>query len=293
VIHDFLNPDFNLIGEFDDRSGSQLQACYTDIMENHPPVQRMSLENAELTKVALNTFVTTKITYANMLAELCFYIPGGDVDLVSNALGLDARIGRKYLTGGLGYGGPCFPRDNIALSYFARFVGCEASLAETTDRLNRSSSRKLAQTLCSIIKPGSTVAILGLAYKPYSHIVEESQGVYLARELAASGMRVIGYDPLGKDMARHELADKVVVLEDLNACLQQADSVVIATPDPEFRALQSADFPQKNPRVTVFDCWRILRKKMESATHVSYIPLGIGKNDEANSARLRQLWDNH
>ncbi len=290
VIHDFLNPDLTLIGEFDDRAGSQLETCYAQIMENHPPCRRMSLENAELTKVALNTFVTTKITYANMLAEMCSRIPGGDVDVVSNALGMDTRIGRKYLTGGLGYGGPCFPRDNVALGYFARAVGCEANLAETTDRLNRSSAEKLAQSLCSIIQPGATVAILGLAYKPYSHVIEESQGIYLARELAAAGLRVVGYDPLAKEMARQELTDKAVVLEDLKACLQQADAVVIATPDPEFRALQLSDFPDRNPRVVVYDCWRILREKLESVPQVRYIALGVGINETSCCARLKELW---
>ena len=292
VIHDFLNPDFTLIGEFDERAGSQLEACYAEITENNPPCKRMSIENAELTKIAVNTFVTTKITFANMLADLCERIPGGDVDVVSDALGLDTRIGRKYLTGALGYGGPCFPRDNVALSFIARALGCEASLVETTDRLNRSLVDRLADRLRSFLKHGDTVAVLGLAYKPHSHVVEESQGVYLARALAASGVRVVGYDPLANEMARHELTDKVVVLEDAASCLQQADAVVITTPDPEFRDLRAADFPQKNPPVVVCDCWRILRDKLESASHVRYIPLGIGIDAEANSARLKVLWSN-
>lgn len=292
VIHNFLNPDFTLVGEFDERAGSQLEACYAEIMENNPPCKRMSIENAELTKIAVNTFVTSKITFANMLADLCERIPGGDVDVVSDALGLDTRIGRKYLTGALGYGGPCFPRDNVALSFIARALGCEANLVETTDRLNRSLTGKLAEYLGSLIKRGDTVAILGLSYKPHSHVVEESQGVYLARALAALGVRVVGYDPLANEMARHELTDKVVMLEDVTSCLQQADAVVITTPDPEFRTLQPADFPQRNPPVVVYDCWRILREKLESALHVRYIPLGIGIDDEANSARLKTLWNN-
>src|SRR6266436_9458738 len=123
VIRDFLNPDFTLVGEFDERSGVMLEHCYAEIIENGAPCKRMSLENAELTKLAVNTFVTTKIAYANMLAELCEGIPGGDVDVVSDALGADKRIGRPYLTGGLGFGGPCFPRDNLALSAFGRRLG--------------------------------------------------------------------------------------------------------------------------------------------------------------------------
>lgn len=290
VIHDFLNPDFTLVGEFDERSGSQLEACYAEILETPAPCKRMSIENAELTKIAVNTFVTTKIAYANMLADLCERIPGGDIDVVADALGLDSRIGRKYLTGALGYGGPCFPRDNVALGFMARALGSEAALAETTDRVNRSLPQKLTDYLGSLIRPGDTVAILGLAYKPHSHVVEESQAIRLAHALAVSGVRVVGYDPLANEMARHELTDKVVLLEQVSSCLQQANAVVIATPDPEFRALQPDDFPQKNPPIVVYDCWRILREKLESVSHIRYIPLGIGIDDEANAARLQALW---
>src|SRR5256885_5459205 len=94
------------------------------------------------TKISVNTFVTTKITFANMLAEICEKIPGGDVDVVTNALGMDKRIGRAYLTGAIGYVFPCFPRDNVALSFIARQLGVEAALAETTDAMNRAIAKK-------------------------------------------------------------------------------------------------------------------------------------------------------
>ena len=142
IISDFLNPDFTLLGELDEKCGEQVEEIYKQVMINGAPCARMSLENAELTKISVNTFVTTKITFANMLAEICEKLPGGDVDVVTNALGLDERIGRKYLTGALGYGGPCFPRDNVALTYIAKELGVEAGIAETTDRLNRSIAKK-------------------------------------------------------------------------------------------------------------------------------------------------------
>src|SRR4030095_3144397 len=107
VIRDFLNPDFFLIGQFDERSGAALESVMSRVALNHAPARRMSIENAELAKIALNSYVTLKISYANMLAELCESIPGGDIDVVSDALGMDKRIGRRYLTGGFGYGGPC------------------------------------------------------------------------------------------------------------------------------------------------------------------------------------------
>src|ERR1043166_2549774 len=120
VIRDFLNPDFLLIGESDERAGAHLEECYRDIIPNGAPAARMSLENAELAKISVNAFVTIKITFANMLADICSRVPGGNVDVVSNAIGLDSRIGRKYLTGALGCGGPGFPRDNVALAFLAR-----------------------------------------------------------------------------------------------------------------------------------------------------------------------------
>ena len=116
VVADLLNPDFILIGESDERSGDLLASIYDGVCENEPAMARMGFANAEVTKLAVNTFVTTKISYANMLAELCERIPGGDVDTVTRAIGLDSRIGGKYLRGATAYGGPCFPRDNVALA---------------------------------------------------------------------------------------------------------------------------------------------------------------------------------
>src|SRR4051812_1643663 len=181
VIRDFLNPDFLLIGELDAASGDHLAACYREIMPQATPVKRMSLENAELAKIAVNSFVTTKITFANMLAEICAAIPGADVDVVSDAIGADSRIGRKYLTGGLGFGGPCFPRDNMALSFIASAVGARPDLPIATDRLNRSLADRILQQLRSRVPRDVTVAVLGLAYKPFSHVTDESQAIMIAK----------------------------------------------------------------------------------------------------------------
>jgi Predicted UDP-glucose 6-dehydrogenase len=116
VIRDFLNPDLYLIGQFDARSGAALEDVNRSVCQKDPAVHRMTIENAEIAKIALNSFVTMKVSFANTLADICERIPGGDVDAVSDALGSDSRIGRKYLTGGMGFAGPCFPRDNVALT---------------------------------------------------------------------------------------------------------------------------------------------------------------------------------
>ena len=289
VIRDFLNPDFTLIGEFDERCGAQLEECYSKIMENHPPCQRMSLENAELAKISVNTYVTTKITFANMLGEICEQIPGGNVDVVTKALGLDSRIGSRYLTGALGYGGPCFPRDNLALGFIARELGTSADLAVATDRANRSLPEKILKRLTTMLKPGSTVAILGLSYKPFSHVIEESQAIYLAKTLSRYGARVIAYDPLAGQMAPAELKDHSVVLDSIGECIDQAEVVLITTPDPKFAALTAADF-QRPRGITVVDFWRILRDKLSSAHGVNYIPVGCSADEQGNGQRLTKLW---
>ena len=290
VLRDFLNPDFTLVGEIDERSGQLLESVYAQVMENQPPCKRMSLENAELAKIAVNTFVTTKITFANMLADLCERIPGGDVDAVTGALGADPRIGHKYLKGAIGYGGPCFPRDNMALGFVAHAIGTKAELAETTDCVNRSLPDKIVNRLRTMIEPGMTVAVLGLAYKPSSHVVEESQGVYLARALSKLGARVIAYDPLASEMARAELHDQVLVMDTMEACLSQAQVVLITTPDPAFQVLTAADFSGPHWPVTVVDFWRILDRSLAANSNIDYVPIGRSGDEAANAARLIGLW---
>jgi UDPglucose 6-dehydrogenase len=290
VIRDFLNPDFLLLGEFDERAGNQLEQIYTETMFGNPPCKRMSLENAELTKISVNSFVTTKITFANMLADLCERVPGGNVDVVTDALGADKRIGRKYLTGALGYGGPCFPRDNVALSYIAREMDTRAALAETTDDFNRSMAERIAEKLRPVIQDGVTTAILGLAYKPFSHVVEESQGVYLANALSQAGARVVAYDPLAGESANAELKGKVLILDSAKKCLEQAEVVLITTADPEFQTLTYADFNREFSKITVIDFWRILRGELQNRPNIEYVPVGCSTNDEENAARLRELW---
>jgi UDPglucose 6-dehydrogenase len=291
VIRDFLNPDFLLIGEYDRGSGDRLEACYREVMAHAPAVARMSLENAELAKISVNAFVTTKITFANMLADICGRMPGGDVDAVSNAIGLDSRIGRKYLTGGLGYGGPCFPRDNMALAFFASAVGARADLPVTTDKLNRAVASRAIDYVSALADPESTIAVLGLSYKPASHVVEESQAIQLVKALVDRHYRVVAYDPLAGREANQELGGRALVLDSIAACLQGADLVLIANADPEFKRLTPADFTDGRREVIVVDFWRVLAPTLSGAPGIRYIPYGCGTElAGAVSNRLSELW---
>lgn len=291
VIADFLNPDFTLVGELDEQSGATLEAVYARALSNDPPCRRMSLENAELAKVALNAFVTTKISFANMLADLCERLPGGDVDVVTAAIGTDSRIGVKYLRGALGFGGPCFPRDNVALAYVAGALGACAELPETTGRTNGARADAVAALVAAALPEGSTVAVLGLAYKPFSDVVEQSQGLRVAEMLAGAGLRVVACDPLASAPAKSVVQGTIEMRETPAECLREADAVVVATPDPAFAMLDPALFgsDSASPRLVV-DCWRLLRQPLEHLAGVRYVGVGLSSDDDANAARLAALW---
>jgi UDPglucose 6-dehydrogenase len=278
VIRDMLNPDMILIGESDPRSGQILDAFYTGVCDSNPRIQRMNFVNAELTKLSVNTFVTTKISYANMLAQICETLPGADVDIVTSAIGCDSRIGQKYLKGALGYGGPCFPRDNVAFSAMARTNGVPALLAEATDQMNRRQVPRLAELILARLPEGGTAGVLGLSYKPNTEVIEESQGVELAKSLLAAGVKVAVYDPAAMDNAKPQLVGKVTFARNAAECVGLSDVVVITTPWAEFRAISPADLKADNGLPTVLDCWRVLSREIfqEVAT---YMTLGFGAVD--------------
>ena len=275
VVRDLLHPDVVLIGESDRRAGDLLEAAYRITVGPDVPVQRMNWVNAELTKISVNTFVTTKISYANMLAELCEKLPGADVDVVTAALGQDSRIGAKYLKGALGYGGPCFPRDNVAWAALARSLGVGAEIAEATDTVNHRQVERIVSLVRRLAPAESTVvAVLGLAYKPDTPVVEQSQGVMIARGLAEVGYRVLASDPVALDGGSAVLGDLVVAVTDPAWAVEEADVIVIATPAREFAALGPDSFAMGGRRRTVIDCWRLLRPEIADVADV--LQLGRG-----------------
>lgn len=282
VIRDMLRPDMVLIGESDDRAGDALEAIYRTICENQPSIRRMNFVNAELTKIAVNTFITTKISYANMLAEICDHVPGADVDTVTAALGCDSRIGAKYLRGATGYGGPCFPRDNVAFSAFAHSIGARADIALATDQINRHQPERLlrlVQNRLDLGAGGATVGILGLAYKPDTAVIEESQGVALAVRLMELGYRVVIFDPLALEAAKAVLGPKVLAASSAEACAAAADLLVIATPWPAFSALAPEALARDGStgagrKLIIVDCWRIMPAACAGVAEIVYLGQG-------------------
>ncbi len=259
VVRDMLHPDMILIGESDSKAGAKLEQVYRHSTNTSPEFHRMNLVNAELCKISVNTYVTTKISYANMIGAICDQLPGADADIVTSAVGADSRIGRKYLKPAIGYAGPCFPRDNKAFSALGRKLGVNTALAEATDEINNQQVHRLMGAVEARAEPGETVAVLGLSYKPQTGVIEESQGIALASLLAHNGYQVIVSDPLALPAAQSVLgASPAIRLEtDAEKAVLAASVVVFTTAWPEFAALPIELFARDGERRVVIDPWSL------------------------------------
>ena len=284
VVSDMLRPDLLLIGESDTTAGDILERLYDVTCENRPAVQRMNFVNAELTKLAINTFVTTKISYANMLADICERLVGADVDVVTRAVGSDSRIGARYMKGAIGYGGPCFPRDNVALSALARSLGAQAQLAETTDAINRVQIERVLSAVENHFPGSGAIGILGLSYKPETSVITESQAVFLLERLLERGRHVVAYDPKALPDVQRALRRTFDASPSAEACVRAASLLVVMTPWAEFRDLDEDAFVRPGKRLTVIDCWRILPSAISRVADVVYP--GQGASDGATTVVL-------
>jgi UDPglucose 6-dehydrogenase len=277
VVRDMLRPDMILIGESDAKAGDLLESIYHRSCDNQPAVRRMNFVNAELTKIAVNTFVTTKISYANMLADICDRLPDANVDVVTQAVGSDSRIGTKYLKGATGYGGPCFPRDNAAFGVLARSLGARAELAEATDTLNRYQVERVMGAVEARLNDSGVVGVLGLSYKPDTAVVEESQGLALVERLLDLGRRVTAYDPKALPAAQRAVRRPFDAAASAADCVRAASLVVIMTPWPEFRDIPIEAFSRSSGRLTVIDCWRMIPPTVGRVADVVYLGHGAAQ----------------
>lgn len=191
ILRDQLNPDMILIGEHDSEVGDKIQSLYENLCENSPRYSRMSTKEAEITKIALNCFLTTKIAYANMVGDVALNA-GCDPDKILSAIGSDSRIGHKYLKFGFGFGGPCFPRDNRAFGIFSSSVGVHPFISKATDESNEHHLIQQTDRWISLLeKEKAGVVIESVTYKPESTILVESQQLRLAVALAERGVDVL------------------------------------------------------------------------------------------------------
>jgi UDPglucose 6-dehydrogenase len=270
VVAGFTNPDYIAIGESDQQSGDVAQAIYeqltVDSDNSNPPIIRDSLVNVELSKLFSNCFLTVKMTFANELANVVERIDDAHIDVISNILGLDSRIGRAFLTGGAPFGGFCFPRDVRQALKMTAATGTRFPLIETVEASNQNSmGRILALITTELLRSKSRrVAILGLAFKPGLPYQAASLGSNIARRLRALEVVTRTYDPLTSDESAVKSAQEAV---------NGAGIILVANSDPAYRGLR-----YKKGQL-VIDIWRHLDGAAIRDMGARYIALGVGEND--------------
>jgi UDPglucose 6-dehydrogenase len=238
AIHDFKHPDRIVVGTDDERAKAVLTEIYRPLYLNRAPILFTGRRTAELIKYAANAFLATKISFINEVADLCEKV-GADVQEVARGVGLDNRIGPKFLHAGPGFGGSCFPKDLRALIKTAQDYDVQMRILEAVETVNDTRKRAMAKKVSSIfggVLRGKTIAMLGLTFKPNTDDVREAPSLALVTALQDMGARVRAYDPVGMEQAKQVLAD-VTYCRDPYDCVEEADAVVIVTEWEQFRAL--------------------------------------------------------
>jgi UDPglucose 6-dehydrogenase len=239
AITDFMRPDRVVIGAETDRAREVLSLLYRPLNLIETPILHTGIETAELTKYAGNAFLAMKVTFINEMADLCEKV-GADVHDVARGIGLDGRIGRKFLHPGPGYGGSCFPKDTLALVRTAQDHGAPSRLVEATVQVNDARKSGMALRVisaCGGSVRGKTIAVLGLTFKPETDDMRDSPALPILSRLAGDGAKIRAFDPEGMAQAKLLLPEPVVYCRDALDAAAGADAVVLITEWNEFRAL--------------------------------------------------------
>ncbi|MBX9745622.1 MAG: UDP-glucose/GDP-mannose dehydrogenase family protein [Hyphomonadaceae bacterium] len=275
AINDFKRPDRVVVGTDDERAKARMTDLYRPLFLNETPIVFTSRRTSELTKYAANAFLAMKITFINEIADLCEAV-GANVQEVAKGIGLDNRIGRKFLNAGPGYGGSCFPKDTLALMKTARDAGAPIELIETTVRVNSARKQKMAQKIVEALDgnvTGKTIAILGLTFKPNTDDMRDAPALDIVPTLQDEGAKVRAFDPEGMKEAKHMLKD-VTFASGPYDCVQGADAVVIITEWDQFRALDLDRVKDALKSPIMIDLRNIYRPQEMEAKGFKYFSVG-------------------
>jgi UDPglucose 6-dehydrogenase len=277
AIADFKRPDRIVIGTEDERARQVMHEVYRPLYLNHSPLLAMSRRTAELTKYAANAFLATKITFINEIADLCEQVDANVQD-VARGIGLDNRIGAKFLHAGPGYGGSCFPKDTLALIKTAQDHEAPMRLVETVAAVNSQRKRAMGRkviTACGGSVRAKTIAVLGLTFKPNTDDMREAPSIDVITALQDAGARVRAYDPEGMAAAGALLTD-VDYAKDAYDCARDADALVIVTEWDMFRALDLRRLKAALAAPVVVDLRNVYRPEEMRHHGFHYVSIGRG-----------------
>jgi UDPglucose 6-dehydrogenase len=275
AIGDFKRPDRVVVGTNDERAREVMRQLYRPLSLNETPMVFTERRTSELIKYAGNGFLAMKITFINEIADLCEAV-GANVQEVAKGIGLDNRIGRKFLNAGPGYGGSCFPKDTLALMKTARDANAPIELIEATVRVNSARKQKMAQKIIEALGgsvAGKTVAVLGLTFKPNTDDMRDAPALDIVPTLQAEGAKVRAFDPEGMNEAKHMLKDVQFATGPYD-CVQNADAVVIITEWDQFRALDLDRIKDTLKTPVLVDLRNIYRPDEMRAKGFTYVSVG-------------------
>lgn len=276
AIDDFMRPDRVVVGVTSDRAREVMGEIYRPLFLRDFPILYTDLETAEMIKYAANAFLATKITFINEIARLCEKV-GADVKQVSKGIGLDGRIGNKFLHAGPGYGGSCFPKDTQALARMGQEHAAPIQIVETVIKVNEEVKRRMVEKvldLCGGSVNGKTIAVLGVTFKPNTDDMRDAPSLTIVPALVGGGAKVRVVDPQGRREGEH-LLPGVTWMEDPYAATQGADVVVLLTEWNEFRGLDLARMAKGMEAPRMADLRNIYSAKdVEKAGFVAYSAVG-------------------
>jgi len=273
AIEDFRRPDRIVCGTTSDRARAMLRELYRPLFLNETPMLFTSRETSELIKYAANAFLATKITFINEMADICEKV-GANVQDVARGMGLDGRIGSKFLHAGPGYGGSCFPKDTLALIKTADLVGAPSRIVEAVASANEARKQRMTTKIIEAFGgvSGKTIAVLGLTFKPNTDDMRDAASLVILPELEKLGATIRAYDPEGMTEAKKLL--NVQMCPDAYAALEGADGVVILTEWNEFRALDLRAAKRLLKQPLMVDLRNIYRPEEMAKAGFSYISVG-------------------
>ncbi|MEI2386952.1 UDP-glucose/GDP-mannose dehydrogenase family protein [Breoghania sp. JC706] len=275
AIEDFMRPDRVIVGVEDERGEKALRHLYRPLYLRETPIMVTSLENAEITKYAANAFLAMKITFINEIANLCEKV-GGDVQQIATGIGLDKRIGPKFLHAGPGYGGSCFPKDTNAFAATGRKAGAPQLLVETTIEVNEARKRAMADRILEALGPnpaGKAVGVLGIAFKPNTDDVRDAPSLVIVPRLVGAGVKVRAHDPEAREQA-------TPLLPGLEWCDQpydvarDADVIVVLTEWNVYRGLDLRRIAAAMAGKTIVDLRNIYRPQDVEDAGLGYVSVG-------------------
>ena len=284
AIADFKHPDRILVGAEDDKAREVLAEIYRPLFLNRAPLLFTGRRTAELTKYAANAFLAVKISFINEIANLCEAVDA-DVQEVARGIGLDNRIGPKFLHPGPGYGGSCFPKDTLALLQTANEAGVEQRIVRTVVDVNDERKASMAGRVVNALGgsvEGKSVALLGLAFKPNTDDMRDAPSVPLVKALLDQGASVAAFDPAAMEQAASVLPG-VDFAADAYAAAEGADALVIVTEWDEFRALDLSRLASKMRGRAMVDLRNVYNRGEAEAEGFDYFGLGRGRQDGRNN----------